>query len=93
MIYKTYAELICQNCGHILWSEDEEEIEEFSELYDNHVLECPYCGSRSFKVKIKGNGGSGAEHSPPPSPSSLPHASDDSSAASSSIMGVSNEAP
>lgn len=60
MISKIYTEFECQNCGYILWSEDKEEIQQFSELYDNKSLKCPWCGSNSFIFRIKGNsGGSG----------------------------------
>ena len=57
MISKIYAEFICQDCGFIFWSEDEEEIQQFSELYDNELLQCPYCGNHNFNFRIKGKGG------------------------------------
>jgi len=38
----------CENfgCGHELWSDDPDEIEQWRELEEQDALECPICGGK-----------------------------------------------
>ena len=68
-----YLEVECEHCGHILWSDRSDEIEEWKELMEEDKLRCPYCDGLFKLKKIKGNGGGNAflststgSHPPPP---------------------------
>jgi len=36
----------CENCGHELWSNDPDEIEQWKDLEEQDALECPICGGK-----------------------------------------------
>ena len=36
----------CENCGHELWSNDPDEIEQMKDLEEQDALECSICGGK-----------------------------------------------
>ena len=36
----------CENCGHELWSNDPDEIEQWKDLEEQDALECSICGGK-----------------------------------------------
>lgn len=49
----SYVEYRCLDCGHIIWSKDNEEIETLRKLHGQGALVCPVCQSKMNLVGRK----------------------------------------